>query len=126
MSLPSSLRAYEDCRALYDAATADPKGARACLGTYDACVNMRTRMHYFRKLDRESNADVYPSDHPMHGVSTYDDFVIRIVPDEDNEFWIYIERRSARILHVEGLSEVGDLIDVEGDEVHLIEHKTNG
>ena len=124
MSLPTSLRAYEDCRALYDAAVADPKGARACLGTYESCINMRTRMHYLRKLDREANAETYPADHPMHGTSTYDDFFIQIHKDEDGEFWIYIQRRQVPV--IEGLSDTPDLIDVEANEVHLIEDKTNG
>lgn len=126
MSLPTSLRAYEDCRDLYDAASADHKGARACLGTYEACINMRTRMHYFRKLDREANADTYPQGNPMHGVSTFDDFAIQIIKDEDDQFWLYIERRSAKILHVEPLSEVGDLIEADSTEVHLLEDRTNG
>jgi len=126
MSLPTSLRSYADCAKLYDAAAADPKGARARLGTYSACLNMRTRMHYFRNLDRKSNADIYPTDHPMHGTSAYDDFVVQIFPDEDGEHWLYITRRSTQVLDIEGLSEVGDLIEVEGHEVHLIEDKTNG
>ena len=124
MSLPTSLRAYEDCQNLYDAATADPKGARACLGTYDACINMRTRMHYLRKLDRDANQKTYPEGHPSHGTSAYDDFFIQIMPDEDGLYWLYIQRRSASILYIEGLSDVGDLIDVEANEVHLIEDKT--
>jgi len=126
MSLPTSLRAYEDCKTLYEAATNDPKGVRAKLGLYESCINMRTRMHYFRKLDREANANTYPVDHHMHGVSVYDDFVIQILQDEDKEFWLYIQPRSGKILAIEGLSEVGDLIDVECEEVHLIEDQTNG
>ena len=125
MSLPTSLRAYEDCRKLYEAATQDPKGARACLGTYESCVNMRTRMHYFRALDRDANANMYPGDHPMHGVSAYDDYVIQIMPDEDRQFWLYVQPRSARILVIEGLSEVGDLIDTTGEEVLAIEDRSS-
>lgn len=132
MSLPTSLRAYEDCRALYDAATADPKGARACLGTYESCVNMRTRMHYFRKLDRNANSETYPDDHPMHGVSRYDDFVIQISGDTAGEFWLYIQPRSAKVLAIEGLSDTPDLLDDnitdgEAHEVHAIEdHSEHG
>jgi hypothetical protein len=126
MSLPNSLRAYADCVVLYDRAMADDKGARACLGTHDACLNMRTRMHYYRNLDRGANANTYPSDHPSHGTSVYDDLVIQIFPDEDGQYWLYISKRSAKILAIEGLSEVADLIDVESSEVHLIEDKTDG
>jgi len=126
MSLPNSLRAYADCVSLFDAAMADDKGARANLGTYDACLNMRTRMHYYRTLDRKANAETYPSDHPQHGTSAFDDLVVQIFPDEDGQYWLYISKRSAKILAIESLSEVGDLIDTEGSEVHLIEDKTNG
>jgi hypothetical protein len=126
MSLPTSLRAYEDCKNLYDAAAADPKGARACLGTYESCVQMRTRMHYFRSLDRRANEDIYPKGHQMWGVSAYDDYFIQIQQDQDRMFWLYIQPRSARVLYVEGLSEVGDLIDVDSEEVHMIEDKTGG
>ena len=121
MSLPNSLRSYEDCKTLFDAALADPKGARAKLGTYESCMNMRTRMHYFRTLDRKANADIYPSDHPIHGTSAYDDFVVQILRDEDGEFWLYIQPRSAKILVIEGLSDVGGLIDAESEEVKLLE-----
>lgn len=126
MSMPTSLRAYRDCEELYARAAADPKGARACLGTYESAVQMRTRMHYFRKLDREANLTIYPTGHPMHGESTYDEFVVQIIRDEDDEFWLYITPRSARILAIEGLSEVGELIEAEGEEVHQIEDHSNG
>lgn len=113
MSLPTSLKAYDECRDLFDQALADPKGARACLETYDACVGMRTRMHYFRKLDREANEKTYPVNHPMHGTSIYDVLEVRIIPDEDNRFWLYVTPRTGKITVVEGLSDVPDLIDVQ-------------
>ena len=125
MSLPTSLGSYLDCRALYDAATADPKGARACLGTYEACVNMRTRMHYFRVLDRRANEAIYPKDSPQWGTSVYDDYVIQLTEDTAGEWWMYIRPRSAKVLEVQGLSEV-EAIEVDGDEVHLIEDRSNG
>lgn len=126
MSLPNSLGAYLDCRALYDAALADPKGARACLGTYESCLNMRTRMHYFRMLDRKANADAYPVGSHMHGTSIYDDYVVRIQRDTNDEFWLYIQPRSGQVLAIEGLSEVEDLIEVDGGEVGLLEGPSNG
>ncbi len=126
MSLPTALRAYDECRDLFDRALDDPKGARACLGTYDACFALRTRMHYFRRLDAKANASAYEQGHPMHGTSVYDTLQVRILSDEDGKFWLYIEPRSGGILAIEGLSEVGDLIEVEGEEVQMIEDKTNG
>lgn len=125
MSLPNSLRAYTDCRELYEAAALDPKGARACVGTESSAINMRTRMHYFRKLDRDANAEIYPASNPMHGQSLYDAYVVTILPDEDGQHWLYVQPRSARILAIEGLSDTPDLIDAEAREVHLIEDKSN-
>lgn len=125
MSLPTSLKAYEDCRQLYEAASQDPKGARACLGPYEACVNMRTRMHYYRKLEREANAQVYPKGDPNWGTSVYDEYVIQIIPDEDGNHWLYVQPRSAKILAIEGLSEVPELINIDGYEIKSIEDKSD-
>jgi len=125
MSLPITLGAYRDCEDLFLRACADPKGIRACLGTFEACFQKRQRMHYYRNLDRRANADMYEAGHPMHGASAYDDYVLQIIEDEDGLFWLYITSRSAQILHIEGLSEVGELIDSEGTEVHLIEDRSD-
>jgi hypothetical protein len=128
MSLPNSLGAYRDCQDLFERAFADPKGVRAGFATYDAAFAKRQRMHYYRNLDRNANAKMYPSGHPMHGASATDDYMLRIIKDDDTppKWWLYVEARSAQILHIESLSEVGDLIDVEGGEVHLIEDNSNG
>lgn len=105
MSLPNSLRAYEDCEDLFRRALDDPKGARACVGSHEAAINLRTRMHYFRTLDRRANSETYASDHPSHGTSIYDPLVVQLRKDADDEWWLYIEPRGARILAIEGLSE---------------------
>ncbi len=126
MSLPNSLGAYRDCVDLFERTTLDPRGIRACLGTFEACFSKRQRMHHFRTLDRRANAEMYAPGHPMHGTSVYDDYVLQIIKDIDNQYWLYITPRSAQILHIEGLSEIGELIDIEGNEVHLIEDQTNG
>lgn len=131
MSQINSLRAYTDCQKLFDSALADPKGARALIGTHEQCVNMRTRMHYFRRLDREANAKTYPADHPQHGTSIYDPYVVRLLPDEDGQWWVYVQPRAPDSMIIEGLSDTPDLIDLnptdsEAHEVHLIEDKSNG
>lgn len=130
MSQINSLRAYDDCRKLFDAALADPKGARAMIGEHAACINMRTRMHYFRKLDREANAKTYPVDNALHGTSVYDPFVVQIFPDEDNQFWLYVQPRTGDDLYIEGLSELetvlidANITDTTAHEVHLIEDQS--
>jgi len=125
MSLPQSLGSYRDCQDLFERATADPKGVRACLGTYEACFAKRQRMHYYRNLDRKANTEMYPLGHPMNGTSAFDDYVLQIIKDQDGLYWLYITPRSAQIIHIEGLSEVEDLIDIEATEVHMIEDQTN-
>ena len=131
MSQINSLRAYTDCQKLFEAALADPKGARCRIGTYESSMNMRTRMNYFRKLDREANEGTYPADHPMHGTSIFDPYVVRLLPDEDGEWWVYVQPRAPDDMVIEGLSDVGDLIeinptDVESHEVHQLEDHSNG
>ncbi len=126
MSQINSLRAYTDCEKLFAAAANDPKGARCLIGTQEASMNMRTRMHYFRKLDREANEKTYPVDHLMHGTSIYDPYVVRLLPDEDGQWWVYVEPRASENMIIEGLSEVPPLIDmnitdIDGHEVHQIE-----
>ncbi len=131
MSQINSLRAYTDCEKLFAAALADPKGARCRIGTQEASMNMRTRMHYFRKLDREANEKTYPSDHIMHATSIYDPFVVRLLPDEDGEWWVYVQPRASENMLIEGLSEVPPLIDMnitdgEAHEVHQLEDHSVG
>lgn len=131
MSQINSLLAYTDCQKLFDAALADPKGARARFGTQEACINMRTRMHYFRKLDREANEHTYDPGHIMYATSIYDPYVVRLIMDEDREWWVYVEPRANANMVIEGLSEVGELIDMnltdgEAHEIHAIEDQSHG
>ncbi len=125
MSLPQSLGAYRDCASYFDRATSDPRGIRLCGQTYEICFGLRQRMHYYRNLDRRANANTYPEGHPMAGTSVYDDYILQIIKDEDDAWWLYITPRSAQVLHIEGLSEVGELIEVERNEVHMIEDQSN-
>lgn len=120
MSLPTSIASYRDCQSLYEKAAKDHEGIRAKLGTYEACIQMRTRMHYYRVLDRKANAETYPDGHPMHGVSAYDDFVIQIAKDEDGDFWLYVTARSAKIITIESLHTGDEIIDGEGEEVFAL------
>jgi len=127
MSHSNSLRAYTDCEKLFQSALADPKGARACLGTYEACMQLRGRMNYFRTLDRKANAETYDRGHPMHGASIYDPYIVQILEDEEHEFWLYIQPREANILVIEGLSSLDDNVtDTESHEVHQLEDHSNG
>jgi hypothetical protein len=131
MSLPTSISAYRAEQEAFDTASQGEKGARFCLGTYEACVGFRQRLHYFRSLDRKQATEIYPTGDPRHGISSYDEFEVTILPDEDGEHWVYIQRRSAKFKAVELLDNDHDLIPVEpvegeAHEVHQIEDHSNG
>jgi hypothetical protein len=132
MSLPTTLGAYRECQEVFENAARDSAGARVQVADYNAAVGLRTRLHYFRKLDRAANAQTYPADHPQHGQSIYDDFSVSIYPDEDRvRYWLYIEPRSKKILAIEGLSETPPLIadnitDGEASETFQIEDQSRG
>ncbi len=113
MTLPTSLKAYPDCEALWDAALADKAGARARVRSYDAAINLRSRMHYYRNLLRKQNTTVYPPEHPLHGTSSYDHLFIQMFPDEDDRtvFWLYVTPRDSGALLIEGLSDTAPLLE---------------
>ncbi len=125
MSQINSLRAYDDCRKVFEAALTDPKGARARVGDQGMAMNMRTRMHYFRNLDREANKITYPEDNPNYGTSVYDAYVVRLYPDEDKAWWVYVEPRGAADMVIEGLSETDPLIESTATEVLSIAEPAN-
>lgn len=129
MTLPTSLAAYPDCAQLWDAALADSSGARGCAGSYESAINMRSRMHYYRNLLRKQNLTVYPPEHPRHGTSAYDHLYIQLFPDEDGQYWLYVQPRDGKLLAIEGLSDTPPLleatptiIDGEAHEIHQIEN----
>ncbi len=125
MSLPTHIGSYDDCRDIFERAALDPKGARAKAGTHEAAIALRTRLHYYRTLDRRANAGIYEVGHPMHGRSIYDAYLVELFPDEDGDWWAYVTPRKDKILALEGLSEVGDFVEVEFEEVKLLEDQSN-
>ena len=122
MSMPNALRAYQDCEKMFNIALSGAKGARFKLNTEDECINLRTRLHYYRKLDREANEIAYPLGEPLHGQSVYDEYTVQIIPEDGgNAHWLYITKRGANILAVETLDADHTLIDLEDyNEVKLI------
>ena len=94
MSTSTSRKSYADCYTLLDQALDSAIGIRIDLGEGDpgvgAAHQLRMRLHYARRLSREEAEEVYPSDHPSHGVSVYDSLVIRI-REAEGKWWIYIQ-----------------------------------
>lgn len=125
MTLPTSLKAYPDCEALWDAALADKAGARARVRSQDAAINLRSRMHYYRNLLRKQNRDVYDANHPLHGTSVYDHLFIQMFPDEDDRtvFWLYVCPRDSGELLIEGLSDSPPLLEqppIDGEATEVL------
>lgn len=92
MPLPSSPLAYSDCYQLFDAAMADPKGARVFKGTEQAAAHFRLRCNYARVVNREENLKTYEKGHPLHGRSEYDQVILTLKQDEEDQWWVYAER----------------------------------
>lgn len=123
MSLPQSLGSYRDCQDLLTKAASSSLGVRVCFASEEAAIQKRSRIHYFRVLDRKSNAKTYPEGHHLHGTSAYDDFYCSIRVDTAGEWWLYIQRRSDEVLAIEPLGDE-NLIEVESTEVKFLEDHT--
>jgi hypothetical protein len=78
MTLPKSLRSYDNEKTIFDGAFENGGRARVICKSLGQAVNIRARLHRFRALDRDSNAEIYPADHPMHGASIYDNLLVRL------------------------------------------------
>lgn len=107
MSLPDQLEAFEDCLGLYERALADKVGARACFGTYEEAKLMQLRMHQARALERRQTLRLYPASDLRHGKSEFDCLRCRVLgPDEDGDWWVYVDRHGQDIKTIEALSEL--------------------
>lgn len=105
MTVSNSLLSYQDCFELLDRAIEDKVGARYQVRDHDAAINLRSRIHYARKLDRNKNAQIFDAGHPMHGCSQYDALTVRIrFVSED--CYVYLERTDRVQGEIEALSEV--------------------
>ena len=93
MTVSTSRSAYNDCYDLFDrAAVPGSIGIRVSCETRGMANNLRTRLHYARKLNRELAKEMFEPDHPDHGKSVYDPLVVRVHSDGDG-WWVYIEPR---------------------------------
>jgi hypothetical protein len=96
--------AFDDLRELFQLALDSEQGLKIVCKTRAEAFLTRSRMHYLRKMDKKDNATTYPPDHPMHGRSIWDKFVLRIPPkDKPDNATIFIERRSMNFLSIEAL-----------------------
>jgi hypothetical protein len=111
MSLSNSLLSYSDCIALYDAALADPLGARLDFTSHGAASYFVARLHQCRVLDRKKNAETYRPGDRFFNRSVYDALVCRIKEGTIGSapvWWVYIEHSAVKIEGFQRLSEVED------------------
>jgi hypothetical protein len=81
MPLSNSPMAYTDIRTAMDRALQSDKGIRVKIGEAGKAIHFRQKCYKLRLLDRKNSLNIYPKDHPMHGVSAYDSLVITVVPE---------------------------------------------
>lgn len=127
MGLPSTLGAYEDCFALFDAAIADSRGIRAKFPDHGTANHFQMRMHQARKLKRHEACRIYPRDDHRWGQSEYDRFIVQVREDTLGGWWIYVQPHGAKILTVESLGELeGGWTEIPPTEAPLqLEDKSN-
>lgn len=108
MSVSTSRLAYADCADVFERAIEDPKGVRVFIGTYEAAKYFITRMHMCRTIARNENSKTYDEGHPMHGVSVWDKVRCTMKQDEEEKWWVYVEKVELDLSAVESLSELGE------------------
>ena len=100
MSLPQTLDAYHDCIEIFDRALENK--TRVAFASYGEAHQFQLRMCQCRALGRDETMRLYPRDDKRHGRSPYDVLVVRKpVKDDNNEWWVYIEKHGSNILAVE-------------------------
>jgi hypothetical protein len=85
----TSRLAYDDVFECYDRALKDEFGIRIKFESHGDIMHFRSRLNVARSIDRKDNREIYPRDHPMHGVSQYDRIICR-VREVDGVWWLYM------------------------------------
>ena len=117
MPLPFNRSAFGDCFALFDQAVASPRGVQRLFDDPGAAAAFRMRLYQARALDRKNNRLIYSAqpDHPMYGVSEFEQITIRIIEDPSRGKWL------CRLEKVDYASmEVEELAASEGPQVEEI------
>ncbi len=82
MTRPLPLSSYGDCEDAFTKALDAPNGVRLRFAREGLAIRFRQRLHKYRVLMREHNAEVYPRDNPNHGASPFDSVMVRHVPGD--------------------------------------------
>lgn len=106
MSLPETIAAYDDCFRLFDAAVADPKGARGFIGSREQAKRYQLRMNKARRLAREESCRIYKRDEPQYNKSDYDYLKVTVREDTEGGWWVYVEPHGEDVSEIQGLSDL--------------------
>lgn len=104
MATSSSRLSYNDCYDILNLALANTKGIKVEIADYGIGNHLRVRLHTARTIDRKDNRSSYQPDHKLYGRSIYDPLVIQL-KNEDDKWWMYIQRMDASALNIEPLGE---------------------
>lgn len=104
MATSSSRLSYNDCYDILNLALQNTKGIKVEIGDYGIGNHLRVRLHTARTIDRKDNRQSYQPDHKLYGRSIYDPLVIQL-KNEDDKWWMYIQRMDASALNIEPLGE---------------------
>lgn len=108
MGHSTSRLAYSDCQDFFDQSIEEGSaGIRIRCESKSKAEQLRVRLHYFRRIDREDNIAIYKDepDHPMHGRSAYDKITVRMRKVDDS-WWLYLEQNTITNYHVEKIDEL--------------------
>lgn len=104
MALPDTIAAYSDCLEHFERAQESPRGIRIFNSTERSAIYLRNRLNQARSIERRESRKLYPFDHPSHGKSLNDRFVIRIMESAEGDgHWVYIEPWSQTVGEIEEL-----------------------
>lgn len=81
MPQAKNIAAFEDLRPHFNQALQSPNGIRIRTASKGAAISMRARFYTLRKLEREASVNLYEPEHPLRGLSPYENLSISI---EDN------------------------------------------
>lgn len=95
MSASTSHASYDDCFQTFDEAMEQPNGIRVEVPTENEGMQLFTRLHFARSMDRDNNKKIYEGQpgHKLFGTSVYDPLVVRKPKFVDERWWVYIEPR---------------------------------
>lgn len=73
-----SLLAYRDIQDILQCALNAENGIKITCKNHGEAMSLRTRIHYYRRKDKELNALTYPAGHNLHDASIWDQLICKV------------------------------------------------